>query len=531
MADYDALVVGTGFAGLYELLLLKQLNLNVKAVDSAGDVGGTWFWNRYPGARSDVESYVYRYSWDKESLQSHEWANNYLSQPELLAYFQDIARKHDLYKHIQFNTSLEAATWKDGRWSVKLSTGEQYRVKYLVTAIGLTHKAFVPDLPGKDTFRGQIIHSSAWDNIDYENKRIAVIGSGASGVQLTSSLAPKAKTLTQFIRHAQYVLPAAKRPVPLEERGLINHRYNKIWNQVFTSATGFGFAEPGRTAFSVSPEDRETIFQDLWDDGSGFRFLFGGFSDLAINEAANKEAVNFIHRKIKEIVKDPAKAEVLTSSDWFARRPLTDDEYYYRFNQNNVFAVDTKKSPIEAITPEGIKTANGVHEVDLIVFATGFDVIDGSFNAIDIRGKNGLSLKEHWKNAPKAHLGVATSEFPNLLFVNGPGVPFANISPVAEVSARLVADLISHAEQQGTVIESSDVADEAWLKQAVDIGQATLFTRTPSWIFGENIPGKAIAPRLHFGGLAKYRSAIAASKANSFEGFQFERTAEVRVQG
>ena len=528
---HDALVVGVGFGGLYQLYLLKQLGLDVKAVDSGADVGGTWYWNRYPGARSDVESHVYRYSWDKDSLQSSPWPHNYLLQSELQAYFQEIARKHDLYKLIEFNTTLQAATWDDDRnlWKVKVSTGDEFTVRYLVTAIGITHHKYVPDIPGLDTFKGQITHSSTWTpELEYEGKRIAVIGSGASGVQLVSSLSEKAQTLTHFIRHAQYVLPAAYRQVTSEERKLVNDRYERIWHDVFASSFGFGFPEPNRPTFSVSPEDREKIFQDLWEQGSGFRFLFGGFSDLATDEAANKEAINFIHKKIREIVKDEQKADVLTSNDWFARRPLTDDKFYDRFNQDNVFAVDLKKTPIKSVNPEGIETDDGkVHQVDLIVFATGFDAIDGSYYHIDFKGRKGKDLKDHWAEGPRTHIGATTSEFPNLFFVNGPGSPFASNPPVTEVGALFATDLIAHAEdirKKGTgtgVVESTKEADEKWLALAKQIAQVTLFSKTPSWFFGENIPGRTVSPRFFFGGIGRYRAAIADVKAKGYDGFTF----------
>ncbi|KAF2096542.1 cyclohexanone monooxygenase, variant 1 [Rhizodiscina lignyota] len=534
MADekhHDALVVGTGFGGLYELYLLKQLGLDVIAIDSAGDVGGTWYWNRYPGARSDVESYVYRYSWDKELLQNSPWPHNYLLREELQAYFQEVARKNDLYPLIQFNTELEAATWDDttSLWNVKVSTGEVLTVRYLVTAIGILHKKNVPDIPGLNTFKGQTTHSSTWTpELQYENKRVAVIGSGASGVQIVSALSEKAQSMTHFIRHAQYVLPASYRPVSTEERTLINERYDKIWHDVFTSAVGFGFAEPNRPIDSVAPADREIIFQDLWDQGSGFRFLFGGFSDIATNEAANKEAIKFIHKKIKEIVKDPHKAEVLTSTDWFARRPLTDDKYYDRFNQDNVFAVDLKKTPIKSIAPDGIETADGkVHQVDLIVFATGFDAADGSYYRVDFRVRKGKSLKDHWADGPRTHIGAMTSEFPNLFIVNGPGAPFANNPPVTEEGARFAADLIAHAEEirkkgiGAGVVESTKEADEKWLEASKQVAQLTLFSKTPSWFFGENIENKTVSPRFYFGGLNRFRAAIAQSKADGFSGFTF----------
>jgi cation diffusion facilitator CzcD-associated flavoprotein CzcO len=489
------------------------------------------FWNKYPGARSDVESYTYRYSWDKELLQSSPWPHNYLLQPELQAYFQEVARKHDLYSVIQFNTELRAASWneEDKVWNVQTSSGEKFVVRYLVTALGILYKPYIPEVAGLDTFEGQVVHSSRWTSeTQHEGKKVAVIGSGASGVQLVGALGEKAGTLTHFIRHAQYVIPARYREVSAEERKLINQRYDQIWNDVFTSAVAFGFAEPNRPTLSVSPADRERIFEDLWSQGSGFRFLFGRFSDIATDEAANKEAINFIHKKIKETVKDAQKAEVLTSSDWFARRPLTDDKYYSRFNQENVFAVDLKKTPIESITPKGIKTADGtVHELDLIVFATGFDSADGSYFNVDFKGRHGKDLKEHWVDGPRTHIGASTSDFPNLFFVNGPGSVFANNPPVAEEGARLAAELIAHAEElrkKGAgagVVESTEEADKKWLDAQKHVAGLTLFSKTPSWFFGENIPGRTVSPRFFFGGLGRFRAAIAESRSHGWAGFTF----------
>lgn len=527
----DALVVGTGFGGLYSLHLLKQQGLDVQAVEAGSDVGGTWYWNRYPGARSDVESYVYRYSWDKELLQQSPWPHNYLTQPELQAYFQEVARKHDLYPLIRFNTVLKSAHWddKENLWHACLSSGKLVKVRYIVTAIGILYKPIIPSVPGLDTFAGQITHSSRWSNdVEYEGKRIAVIGSGASGVQLVGSLGGKAGELTHFIRHAQYVLPAAYRPVSTEERAFINKRYDMIWNDVFASSVGMGFAEPNRPYDSLSPADRETIFQDLWDQGSGFRFLFGGISDLVTNEAANKGAIEFIHRKIKAIVKDQQKVDVLTSSDWFARRPLTDDDYYGRFTQENVHAVDLKKTPIKVVRPEGIETEDGkLHPLDLIVFATGFDSVDGSYYQIDFKGRNEEDLKAHWGGAPANQLGAQTAGFPNLFFVNGPGTVFSNNPPAAEEGARLAASLIARSEElrkdgKGAgVVESTKEADDKWLEVTKGIGNATLFSKTNSWFFGENVEGRTVSPRFFFGGLGRYRAAIAQSRASGYSGFKF----------
>lgn len=324
------------------------------------------------------------------------------------------------------------------------------------------------------------------------------------------------------------MLPAEYREISTSERDAINKRYHRIWHEVFASAVGFGTPEPNRSVFGVPAEDREAIFQDLWKEGSGFRFMFAGFSDIVTNEEADKVAIDFIHKKIKEIVKDSQKAKVLTSSDYFARRPLTDDKYCDRFNQDNVFAVDLKKTPITEITPFDIKTSDGrVHGVDLVVFATGFDAVDGSYFRIVIKGRNGKRLEDHWAESPRTHLGATTSDFPNLLFVNGPGVPFANNPPVAETSGHFAVDLIAHAEEVrkkglgSGVIQSTPEADEQWLETQRQVAAYTLFSKTPSWFFGENIPGRKVSPRFFFGGIAAWRKAIAEVKANGYAGFTF----------
>lgn len=478
-----------------------------------------------------MESYTYRFSFDKELLRTSKWEHNYLLQPELQAYFQEVAQKHDLYSLITFNTELRAATWneKDQVWDIQTSTGNSFVVRYLVTALGILHKPYTPEISGLESFAGKVVHSSRWDtDYQHEGKRIAVIGSGASGVQLVGALGETASTLTHFVRHSQYVIPARYRAVSADERHAINARYDDIWDEVFTSSLAMGFVEPNRPTFSVSPEDRERIFESLWKQGSGFRFMFGGFNDIVTDEAANKEAIAFIHKKIRDVVKDKQKSEVLTSSDWFARRPLTDDNYYSRFNQENVFAVDLKATPIDSITPTGIKTSDGkIHDVDLIVFATGFDSSDGSYLNIDFKGKGGRDLKQHWKDGPRSHIGASTSGFPNLFFVNGPGAVFANNPPVAEEGARLATDLIAHAEKlrnEGSgsgVVESTQAADEKWLEAQKFVAGLTLFSKTNSWLFGENIPGRVVSPRFFFGGIGRWRAAISESRSHGWAGFQF----------
>ena len=424
--DYDAIIVGAGFGGVYQLKLLRDQGLRALVIDTASDVGGTWYWNRYPGAMSDTESYIYRFSWDKEDLREYEWPEHYVKQPEVLAYLRHVVDSYDLRKDMSFDTSLEAATFDEvnGLWKLDTSRGP-LRSRYLVTALGLLSKQNYPNIPGLDTFAGEKYHTGAWpDHHDFRKKRVGVIGSGSTGIQIITALAKEVEQLVCFQRSPQYSVPSGDGPVSKEYREGVNARYDAIWDQVRNSAFAFGFEESTTPASSVSEEEKRRVFQKLWDQGNGFRFMFGGFSDIATNEESNLAACDFIKSKIAEVVKDPEKSRKLMPSELYARRPLCDAGYYQVFNQDNVDIVSLKETPIVEVVPGGIKTADGkTHELDVLVFATGFDAVDGNYLRLNIRGRGGITLKEHWKIGPTSYLGTTVPAFPNMFMITGPNGP------------------------------------------------------------------------------------------------------------
>lgn len=529
--SFDALIVGAGFGGIYQLHKLRSQGLSVKVIDFAGDVGGTWYWNRYPGAMSDTESYVYRYSWDTEDLQSYPWSHHYVKQAEVLAYLEHVVEKHDLRKHMQFNTELLSAEWDDemGVWRVEVSTGETFVVRYLVTALGLLSKANYPDIPGLESFKGEMCHTAKWrPEIELANKRVGVVGCGSTGVQVITDIAAKVKTLTCFQRHPQYSVPSGDAPVSPEYRKQVNERYPEIMKQVRNSICGFGFVESQIPFHSVRPEDREAIFEELWNKGNGFRFMFGGFSDISTDREANEAACAFIRKKISQTVRDPEKARLLTPHDYYARRPLCDGGYYQQFNRDNVSIVDLKKTDITAITPQGIQVSDGtVHELDVIVFATGFDAIDGNYNRIRIRGRDGETLKDHWDpTGPTSYLGAFVPGFPNLCMITGPQGPFSNIPPAIEAHVELIAATIERAEKNRratgapSIIEALPEAERSWGRECERVADGSLFKETASWIFGSNVKGKKYALRFYFGGLAKFHAEVERVVRAGFQGLK-----------
>ena len=540
---FDALVVGAGFGGIYQLYRLRELGLSTIVIDAAGDVGGTWYWNQYPGAMSDTESYIYRYSWDKEDLRNYPWKEHYVKQPEVLAYLNHVVDRHDLRKNMQFNTELIDAYWDEAshRWIVKTKNDEEFRVRYMVTALGLLSKTNFPAYPKINSFEGEMYHTGKWpQSYDFSTKRVGIIGNGSTGVQVITALGKQVKSLLCFQRTPQYSVPSGDGPVSAEYRGKVNSNYENIWSQLRQSQVAFGFEESTTPCMSVSPEERERVFEAAWQKGNGFRFMFWTFNDLTISPEANEEACKFIRKKIRQTVKDPEKAEKLCPTDYYARRPLCDAGYYEQFNRPNVDIVDLKTDPIANFTPTGITTKDcttgeeTTHELDVVIFATGFDAVDGNYTRVAIKGRNGDSLRDHWQETgPTTYLGICVPDFPNLFMITGPNGPFTNIPPTLETHVEFITELIGqseiarsaipsdHQKQRDDVfVEALPQAEEAWTQHCKDISDASLFRKTASWIFGANIPGKKNTVMFYFGGLKNYRQKLEEVRRNGYEGFR-----------
>jgi len=385
----------------------------------------------YPGAMSDTESYVYRFSWDREDLIDYPFKEHYVKQPEVLAYLEHVVEKHDLRRHMRFNTQLTSAHWSDPdrQWQVSVNGDETLNAKYLITGLGLLSKQNFPNIPGLDSFAGEIHHTAKWPkDLSLDGQRVGVIGCGSTGVQVITEIGRKVKQLTCFQRHPQYSVPSGDKKVTPEYRHWVNENWDTIFEQVRNSITSFGFRESETSYHDVSPEERERVFEENWQLGNGFRFMFGTFNDIASSAEANEGACDFIRRKIDQIVKDPEKARKLKPYDVYARRPLCDgnasngQKYFEQFNRGNVDIVDLKEAPITAIEPEGIRTGDGMlHELDVLIFATGFDAVEGNYTRVAIHGRNDLSLKDAWEESgPTSYLGMCVPDFPNLFMITGP---------------------------------------------------------------------------------------------------------------
>ncbi|KIW16243.1 hypothetical protein PV08_06294 [Exophiala spinifera] len=527
----DALVVGSGFAGIYACYSLSKLGLRFACVDNAGDVGGTWYWNRYPGAMSDTHSHIYRFSFDEEDYQNYPFTHNYVNQAEILAYLRHVVDRHDLRKYMQFNTELRSAVFNEetNTWRAIMHTGQTFVVRYFVSAMGLLSQPIYPDIAGLHDFKGTVVHTAAWkDDLDLRGKRVALIGNGSTGVQVTTKIAAQVASLTCFVRHPQYVVPAGYREFPLKQRQDINSNYSEFWNKVRRSAVGFGFPESTQSFASATPEERELVFEKLWSDGNGFWFLLGGFNDITTNLEANEFAAEFVRRKIRNIIQDPDKARVLTPNDYYARRPICGNFYYEQFNRDNVRVVDLKENPITAVTERGITVSGSVeYEFGTIILATGFDALDGNYTRLHISGRHNKSIKEHWSKNVTSFCGVMLSGFPNMFMILGPQSPFANNPPVIESQVDLIMAVIKRSEAlrndsgYAGVVETTLEAELEWAQRCEDAVGDSLFKKTSSWIFGGNVPGKVFATRFFFAGLGMYREFVESSIKQGWRGIGF----------
>lgn len=524
VVEVDAVVIGTGFAGIYSIHKLRnELGLSVQAFDNASGVGGTWYWNRYPGARSDTEVNAYCYSFDPQLFHDWKWTERYPKQPEILAYLNHVVDRYDLRRSIQFDTQIESATWDDAssRWEVVTNQGQRFRAQFLIEGVGLLSSTNFPAFPGQEKFKGEIHHTSRWphEQVDLAGKRVGVIGTGSSGVQVISEIGSIVDHLTVFQRTPQYVIPSMHRPISQDLLKSIEEDYDGYWRGVLNSNTAFAIPEPDIAGEDLTEAERLATFEEAWNNGGGFAYMLA-LNDVITSLTTNHSACEFIRGKIKEIVKDPDLAKKLTPWELYARRPLCCDGYYETYNRENVELVDVKSHPIVEITETGVKTTNGEYELDVIVFATGFDGVSGNYLKIRQTGRDGLELQDHWKDRPRTHLGLMTSGFPNMFTIFGPNGPFTNQPPVHEYQVDWVASAIQYVRTTGQEsIEPTPEAENGWLEMCDEIASGTLIPKVDSWINGSNIPGKPIAVMFYMGGMSGYMEHMEHASDNGFEGF------------
>ena len=527
--NFDAVVIGAGFAGLGMLRRLRdELGMSVQVYETGTGVGGTWYWNRYPGARCDSESYVYCFSFSKELLQEWNWSGKYPEQPEILSYLNHVADRFDLRRNIQFNTRVASARFIEGDnvWEVETDRGDRVTARFLITGIGCISAGNVPDIPGLDSFEGDWHHTGSWphEGVDFDGKRVAVIGTGSSGVQSIPVIAEQAERLTVFQRTPQYTIPARHHTVDrrfIEEE--VKPNYDEIWEKARWSPTGLPLESIERSALEVSEEERQETYEALWAKG-GLLFLQASFKDVRTDVEANETAAEFIRSKIREMVKDPETVDKLLPMDHplGSKRALIDTNYYETYNRDNVELVDLRKSPIQEITPTGIRTEDEEYEFDIIVFATGFDAMTGSFLRMDIRGRDGVSLNEKWSEGPKTYLGLQVSGFPNMFMITGPGSPsvLSNMPVSIEQHIEWISDFVEYLREHG--IETAEAtldAEVEWVAHVNEVAAPTLYMRANSWYLGANIPGKPRVFMPYAGGVGTYREKCNEIAENGYEGF------------
>lgn len=526
----DVAVVGAGFSGLYLIHRLSRMGFSVRAFDSAGDVGGTWYWNRYPGARCDVESMQYSYSFDDELQQDWNWSERFATQPEILAYAQHVAERYGLKRFVQFNTTVTSAEFDQTTqsWTLTTDTGETIRARFCVMATGCLSASRMPEIPGAESFGGEVYHTGAWphDPVDFAGKAVGVIGTGSSAIQAIPELARQAGHLTVFQRTPNFSVPARNAPLTPDEVARWKGDYpalRKRAREETRSGTIYEFAV--KSALEATPEEREAEYQRRWDKG-GANFMHA-YNDLVVNEQSNETAADFVRRKIREIVHDPQTAELLTPTDYpiFTKRICVDSDYYATFNRPNVTLVDIRRDPIEAITPDGLVTRSAARYCfDALVYATGFDAMTGALLRVDIRGEGGASLRDKWRDGPRAYLGLMSAGFPNLFMVTGPGSPsvLSNVITSIEQHVEFITDCIDHMRNAGLArIDPDANAEERWVTHVGEAAAGTLLPKAASWYMGANIPGKPRIMMPYVGGVDRYRRICDEVVAKNYEGFVF----------
>jgi cation diffusion facilitator CzcD-associated flavoprotein CzcO len=496
--DYDAIIIGAGMSGLYQLYRLRELGLRVRVFEAGTGVGGTWYWNRYPGARFDSESYSYGYSFSKELLEEWDWSEHFAGQPETLRYINRVADKFGLRDDIQFRSKVTAAIYHDDtrHWDVTLEDGSRFRTRFLITAIGPLSAPTMPRIEGVDTFKGKSFHTARWPHepVDFTGKRVAVIGTGATGVQTIQTIARDVGHLTVFQRTPNWCAPLHNSKIDAETQKKIKSGYPQMFKRCQETFACFVHTVDPRGTFEVSDEEREAFFEKLYAS-PGFGIWQGNFRDILIDRKANALISDFVARKIRQRVKKPEVAEKLIPKNhgFGTRRVPLETRYFEVYNQDNVELVDILETPIERITPKGIKTSNAEYEFDVIIYATGFDAITGSFDRIDIRGAGGQRLKDKWQHGPLTYLGVLIDGFPNMMMLMGPHTALGNIPRSIEYNVDWVTGLIRYAQQTGlTRVEATAAGVASWTDHVKALGVGLLSNEIDSWMTGvnRNVEGK-----------------------------------------
>jgi cyclohexanone monooxygenase len=524
---FDCVVVGAGFGGLYMLHRLRKLGFSVRAYEQGSGIGGTWFWNRYPGARCDVESLQYSYSFSEELQQEWQWTERYAPQAEILSYAHHVADRFGLWPDIELDTTVEAARFDErtNLWTVTLKGGKAVTARYVVMATGCLSAARIPDFKGLAQFKGKVYHTGHWphEGVNFTGKRVAVIGTGSSGIQSIPVIAEEAAHLVVFQRTANFSIPA--------RNALLSDDVKRRWKSNYAdyrrrareeSRNGMVLEPPAKGALEAAAEERRQEFEKRWADG-GVAFM-AAYNDLIFHQAANDTAADFVRGKIGEIVKDPKVAQILQprSHPIGTKRICVDTDYFETFNRANVSLVDVRATPITEIVPEGIRAGDKLYELDAIVFATGFDAMTGALNRIDIRGRAGAALKDEWADGPQTYLGLMSAGFPNLFTITGPGSPsvLSNMIVSIEQHVDWIAACLTHLRDNNCVaIEATRSAQTGWVAHVNEVASKTLYPRANSWYMGANIPGKPQVFMPYIGGVDAYRRICADIAAKGYEGF------------
>jgi len=526
---FDALIIGAGVSGLYAIHHLREMGLSVRAYDGARDVGGTWWYNRYPGARVDGPgSPYYCFTFTDELMKEWDWEETQSEQSAVLAYIDHVADRFDLRRDIEFETWVKDARYDEAkqRWTIETSTGKRASGRFLICAVGALSTANLPDIPGIKDFAGETYHTGQWPHepVSFAGKRVAVIGTGSSGIQAIPEIAKEAAHVTVLQRTAQYAFPAGNRPLTPEDMAQARANWESTRATMVAHPGGFPSNFQTRSALEATPEEREARYEALWQRGS-FHFFLESYNDIATSEEANKTLSDFVKAKIRKIVRDPKTAEKLIPNHFvMTKRPILDNGYFETYNRANVTLVDLREDPIERFTPTSVVTRSGEHPIDMLVLATGFDAISGSMLRLDPKGRGGVSLKEKWKERFHNFLGMTIGGFPNLFMIHGPGSPgvFYNMPLGAERQMGWIGSCIRHLREQGLgTIEPTAESEAAWGAETTALANFTLFPRTDSWWTGANVPGKPRYFSAYLGGSLYYQR-IADVANKDYAGFVCE---------